>query len=358
MRKLECEEINGIKYVILDNRVYKFVEEFRGVREKFWLVLAKSKYINFPLKLRKILFKYNRNNVSCEDWGEVYASRIARQIGVPCVEYHLASYEENGKIANGVICGSYKRNEAEVEATAYDVQTMQTDKVKKINTIDNIMENIMLIVPENEDRQFYYSYLRNSLIKQCIFDFLLAQTDRHWFNTTFLLYVEKGAFNIRKSECYDNGCIAFLKRKYAAIEGISREIKSQGENSQRLHDLLKDYVPMMGIKTPTTKLAEQEDRAEGAKLAVIRERRDVFLDELTDEILRNPEIARFYLDLKETLDVKFVTKMIAREGVKPPQAISDMVELVVGYQYNLLNQLLEEKIQKINESFETEVQYE
>ena len=200
--------------------------------------------------------------MSCENWGEVYASRIAKAIGVPCVEYYMATYEENGKVAKGVMCGSYKKNEAEIEATAYDVQTMQTEDVQNINTVEGLMRNLMLIVPENEDKKFYYSYLRNSLIKQCIFDFLLAQTDRHWFNTTFLLYVENGIFNIRKAECYDNGCIAFLKRKYSAIEGISREIKVQGKNSQRLHDLLKDYVPMMGIKTATTELAHQCESVE------------------------------------------------------------------------------------------------
>ncbi|MBQ8615415.1 MAG: hypothetical protein IJ415_02495 [Clostridia bacterium] len=355
MLELKLEEIDGEKFVTNGHRFYKFVEEFRGVREKFWLILSESKFIKEPLKNKHILFKYNRNDVSCENWGEIYASRIAKQIGVPCVEYYLAKYEENGKVSNGVMCGTYKKNEKEFEATVYDIQTMQNEKVEKINAVDDIIENLMLLIPEGKDKKFYHSYLRNSLIKQCIFDFLLAQTDRHWFNTTFLIYVSENAFNVRKAECYDNGCIAYLKRKYAAIVGISREIQVQGENSQRLHDLLKDYVPMMGIKTPTVELNTNKDLAEAEKLRVLKDRRDIFLDELTDEILNNPEIAKFYMDVKKYLNVKQVTNLLEREKTPPPQAIADMVELVSGYQLNLLDELVNEKINNLNSSTGLEV---
>lgn len=344
MVKLKVRDIDGEKYVELRNRMYKFEEEFRGVREKFWLIQAKGKYFKEPLVQTNILFKYNRNDVSCENWGEIYASRIAKQIAIPCVEYHLATFEEDGKITPGVLCGTYKKNEKEIEATAYDAQTMFDERVENINTVDSIMENIMEIVPENKDRNFYYKFLRNSLIKQCIFDFLLAQTDRHWFNTTFLLYTNGDIFNIRKADCYDNGCIAFLKRKYSAILGITTEIKSQGKNSQRLHDLLKYYVPMTGIKTSTVEInSNKEDKT---KLRVIKSRRDVFLDELTNEILNNPEIASFYSRVKRKLNVQEATRLMQFEKMEPPEAVSDMVELVVGYQFNVLNELIREKIKK------------
>ena len=346
MIKLKEEEIDGEKFVSLGSRSYKFVEESRGIREKFWLVQAKSKYIREPMLYRYILFKYNRNDVSCENWGEIYASRIAKQIGIPCVEYHLATYYADGKESKGVMCGTYKKNEEEVEATAYDVQTMLDEKPKKINTVDNIVENLMLLIPEYKDREFYYTYIRNALIKQCIFDFLLAQTDRHWFNTTFLMYATDDVFNIRKAECYDNGCVCFLKRKYSAIEGISREIKVQGKNSQRLHDLLKDYVPMMGIKTSTVELNTDKFKEEDKKLKVIRSRKGIFLDELTNEILNNPEIAMFYKKIKTKLDLKQINEILEREKTPAPTPVVDMVEKVVGYQYNLLNDLINEKIKQ------------
>lgn len=354
MVKLKEEEINGEKFVNLGSRSYKFVEETRGIREKFWLVLAKSKYFKDPLHYRYILFKYNRNDVSCENWGEVYASRIAKQIGVPCVEYHLASYEKDGKEFAGVMCGTYKKNENEVEATAYDVQTMLDEKPKKINTIDNIVENLMLLVPSYKDREFYYTYIRNALIKQAVLDFLLAQTDRHWFNTTFLMYATDDVFNLRKAECYDNGCICFLKRKFAAIEGISREIKVQGKNSQRLHDLLKDYVPMMGIKTPTVKINTDKFKEEDKKLKVIKSTRDVFLDELVNEILNNDEIAIFYQHIKTNLNLSQINELLEREKTPPPKPVADMVESVIGYQFNLINTLIDEKIKQSKYDLEVE----
>lgn len=350
MQKLELEIIDGEKYVSLGDRTYKFVEEPRGIREKFWLVLAKSRYFKETLKNSFILFKYNRNNVSCEDWGEVYASRIAKQIGVPCVDYYLAEFHDGDKVSNGVMCGTYKKNENEIETTVYDVQTMFSEKVDSINTVEDSVGKLLHIVPENKDKEFYKSYIRNALIKQCIFDFLLAQTDRHWFNTTFLIYMVDGVFNLRKAECYDNGCVAFLKRKYAAILGISREIQVQGKNSQRLHDLLKDYVPMMGIKTSTVEINSEKDFGENKKLRVIKSRRDVFLDELTNEILTNPEIATFYHDLKRDLNIAEIRRSLERDNVAPPKAVSDMVESVVGYQLNIIDTLLEEKIAELNNS--------
>lgn len=354
VRKLKHEIIDGEKCVTLGSRVYNFVEEFRGVREKFWLIQPKSKYLKEPLKLQHILFKFNRNDVSCENWGEVYASRIARQINVPCVEYHLASYTENEKVMNGVICGTFKKNENEVEISVFDVQTMNNRNVKNINTIDEVMKNLMDLIPENEDRKFYFEYLHNALVKQAIFDFILAQTDRHWFNTSFLIFQNESAFNIRKADCYDNGCVAFLKRKQSAIEGITREIKTQGKNSQRLHDLLKNYVPMMGISTPTVELNRDKNALEDKKLKVKRETREKFLDELTDEILYNPEIAFFYHNLKRDINLEDINYILEKEKNPAPQAVSDMIELVMGYQVNVLNELLNEKMHnlKMQESLE------
>ena len=45
MLNLEYQELDGKKVVILDERVYSFVEELRGVREKFWLVQSKGKFV-------------------------------------------------------------------------------------------------------------------------------------------------------------------------------------------------------------------------------------------------------------------------------------------------------------------------
>jgi len=216
------------------------------------------------------------------------------------------------------------------------------------------VENLMTIVPK-KDHKFYRPYLRNQLIKQCIFDFLLAQTDRHWFNTTFLLYTENGVFNIRKSECYDNGCIAILKRKYSAIEGITREINVEGENSKRLNDLLKDYVPMMGIKTPTVEINRSKDSEENKKLKVKKETRSIFLNELTDEILNNPEIALFYKNVKKYLNVALITQFLEREKTPVPKAVAQIVEMVAGYQLNVIDSLIYEKINNIHKTEEEEL---
>ena len=326
--KLKLEERENEKLVSLNAKMYAFVEEPRGVREKFWLIQAKSKFFKVNLKDSNILFKYNRNDVSCENWGEIIACRVAKQIDLPCVDYFLAEYEHNGSVDFGVACGTYKRNENEIELSAHDVQIMYSDYVENINTVDDIVNKLITIVPEDKDSRFYYQSLRNSMIKQCIFDFILAQTDRHWFNTTFLAYSRENVFNIRMAESYDNGCIAFLKRKISAIEGISREILKQGKSSVRLHELLDEYVPMMGITTSTVQLNKSKGEDELKKLKVVKSRRDVFLNELTNEILTNPEIAVFYANLKNHLNLDAIAYSMEINKEPIPKPVLDMVKIV------------------------------
>lgn len=351
MIELKYEEIDGEKCVILGDKVYRFVEEVRGAREKFWLVQNMGAYLNQPYKNQQILFKFNRNDVSCENWGEIYASRIAKQIHLPCVEYHLAKYIEGDQVTHGVVCGSFKKNDNEVEISVFELQKY-ADKIKNINTVDETTRLAVDMIPDGVNKNFYFTFIRDNLIKQCIFDFLLAQTDRHWFNTAMLVYYENGRYYMRKADCYDSGCVAFLKRKFSAIEGISREIKKQGEGSQRLHDLLSGYVPMMGIKTSTVEINRDKNPDEKEKLKPKSGNiTEIFLDELTDEILNNAEIAVFYQKLKSRLNVKKITENMAVEGIEPPQAVADMVELVVGYQFQVLNTLIKQKIKKLkNES--------
>ena len=346
--KLKLERHDQEKFVSLNSKMYEFVEEPRGVREKFWLIQAKSKFFRVNLKDSNILFKYNRNDVSCENWGEVISSKVAKQIGMPCVDYFLAEYEHDGETDLGVICGTYKKNENEIEMSAHDVQIMYSDYVENINTVDDIIEKLMTIVPENKDASFYHKQIRNAMIKQIIFDFILAQTDRHWFNTTFLVYTRDDVFNIRMAESYDNGCIAFLKRKISAIEGISREILKQGKKSVRLHDLLDDYVPMMGITTPTVQLNKSKGDDELKKLKVVKSRREVFLDELTKEILNNPDIAVFYNNLKYHLNIDDIASYMAHDKMPIPNPVVDMVKIVSNYQISVLDELLHEKINRIN----------
>ena len=78
------EKINGEEFVNLNGRYYSIQEDFRGVGEKFWMILDGNKKINYeePFDTTHKLFKFNRQEDSCEDWGEILAWQIAKRINI------------------------------------------------------------------------------------------------------------------------------------------------------------------------------------------------------------------------------------------------------------------------------------
>ena len=371
MLKLYKETHDDEICIRLHDRIYSMEEDVRGIREKFWLVRTggvRPKY-NEPLRSINILFKFNRNHVSCEDWGEVYASAIAKKMNIPCVDYFSTElYDENEKLlGNGVLCGSYKKHTKEAEYTGFELQNLHHglvydqcvgQKIGDLNTVDGFMAAIRDVFGDKADEDDL-KIIRNDLIKQAIFDYLLAQTDRHWLNTTFLATDIGGTFSIRKADCYDNGCIALLKRKVTAIEGMSKEIGKLGKDSPYLKERLREYCPMFGIKSSTVVIDDRTGKGNLERLKVVEPEasRNKFLDEVTDEILMNPEIAIFFKNLENMQEqgiVESVTQSLYAAGDNPPTCVAKMIRDVVGCQFDTLKDRVHTKLRKYKQESERE----
>lgn len=367
MVNLKFEKIDDRRCVNLRGRVYTLLQEARGVREKFWLVRTGRKHVNYqdPMDSTGILFKFNRNDVSCEDWGEIISSLVARNTGVPCVHYYSASLsDENGEsLGNGVMCGSYKRHPNETELTGFSLQSLfknlrydnyRGESIDGLNTVNGFMDAIHAVFGDRIDKE-ELDAVHNDLLKQAIFDYVLAQTDRHWLNTTFLVYEDaQDKLHIRKAECYDNGCISMFKRKGSAIEGMSREIGALGKDSPYLKERLSSYCPMMGVKTSLVSIDNQVRKGSLEKIKMIDPKRDkkIFLRELSLAIINNPEIAPFYKKFESMVKngelFEFVKRDLARAGDNPPEYITKMVEDVMGHQIDELSAEIHKVIGLIN----------
>ena len=358
------DEDTNAEYVVNHSKYYSIVDECRGVREKFWMVMEPSRFNKRkePMSTTHILFKSSRNDVSCENWGEVYASILGKQGDIPVVDYYMATLDHDGKKTPGVMCGSYFKTGKEIELNAYNIHVINSilHGNKKdyydnagINTIEGMLQDLQAI----PDQEFYsenIKFVRQELYKQAIFDFLLAQTDRHWFNTTFLIsfnpVTEKAC--VIKAPCYDNGCIAMLKRKASAIVGISQEIENTGgADSPYLETQLNKYCPMMGIKTPLVHAEKSRKTGEEDVLVVDDpvKGREIFLDELCRVIADDPDLSAFYINLKNNLNISQVTEQLMRNGDNPPESVSNIIKNVVGHQIHELDAHMRKVTAKLSE---------
>lgn len=369
-------KIDGKEYIEIEDRLYIIKENPIGVREKFWIVRESGNIFVEPQISTKLLFKYNRNEVSCEDSGEIIASAIAQTIGLKAVEYYGAKFTKDNKTYKGVLCGSYKKSERELEYSGYHLQTMLTSfdfdretgvANKPINTVYGFLEDLSTLTKKVPNIDIFSKNIKNDLLKQALFDFLLGQTDRHWNNSTFLEYVDDDMHIVRKAMCYDNGCIASLKRKRDALVTISNQIKKDYVNSPRIQELMENYCPMFGIKTSTvvidTRYYEKYSCPEKIRVYQPKVNKDIFLDELTDEILRDPELALFYHKIKEKLNYNEKTKLVDLDTVFSKlilkgevlgKEVVEMVRSVFNYQLNVIDQELQRKIKMERDYFEKE----
>jgi len=370
-------EFDGKKYIEIGDRLYDRKINPIGVREKFWAVKrGENPLIQEPPKLTDILFKFNRSSITNEDYGEVIASKFQRLAGLKSVEYVTCKFTDIDGIDHfGVMCGSFKKNNNEIGTSGYRLQTQYTDfdydkltgmPNKPINTVYSFLRDIDYLLEDHVYKEYFMEDLKFGLLMQALLDFLLAQSDRHWLNTEFIENFNNNQYSIRKAHTYDSGCIACLKRKRETIKTYANMIKGDYLDAPIMHTIMNKYCPMFGIKTCLVKIDEKKAQkyCEVEKIDVVntKENKDAFLNELTDEILNNPDLAFFYIKLKENfkydkktrlLDLSILFDVLKRNGEEIPDEIREVVTAVINYQLNEIEKELEKKINKshaINEN--------
>jgi len=373
-------EFDGKKYIEVGDRLFDRKVNPVGVREKFWAVKrGRNPLIQETPKVTDILFKFNRSMITNEDYGEIIASKFQRLCGLKSVEYVTCKFTDIEGVEHfGVMCGSFKKSNDEIGTSGYRLQTQYTnfsfDKAtgkpnKPINTVYSFLRDLEDLLDDHEYKEFFLEEIKTGLLMQALLDFILAQTDRHWLNTEFIENFNNNQYSIRKAHTYDSGCIAFLKRKRETIATYANMIKGDYLNAPIMHTIMNKYCPMFGIKTCLvkidTKKAEKYCEVEKIDVVNTKENKDAFLDELTDEIMHNPEIAFFYIKLKEAfnynkqtglLDLNILFDVLKRNGEEIPDEIRELVTAVINYQINEIEKELTKKIYKINSEYQSEME--
>ena len=211
-------------YIDLDN--YEIIEKkTRGRKEKFWLKKDGKEYL------------FKTGSINYENWAELIASEIGKQIGFDVAYYDLASFQ--GKV--GVVSPNFlKPNELIISgdviistsSSIIEENDLKLD-VKSIHSVENVITAIDLYTDSRDTQE-----ILKSLIELWCFDMLLLESDRNSTNWGLIKNKrEDGSSEFRLTPIYDNSTIALLNNNisnymnYLKFDGMFSKIVDSSKTS-------------------------------------------------------------------------------------------------------------------------------
>ena len=120
-------------------------------------------------------------------------------------------------------------------------------------------------------------------------------------------------------------------------------IEAKGIEPPYIEQMMKPYIPLMGVKTQTIDVKQCKNWEELMRVEAKQdaETKEKFLNELAMEILTIPELAVFYIKLKERLNMGEIFDRIEKEGDSVDPYVQRLVMHIVDYQLNDLEQAVQ-----------------
>lgn len=340
--------------VILDGQEMSLSADTRGKRAKFWIESGKTE------RKRDYLVKFSRNEVSCENFGEILFSRLCQQVGLDCVDYHLVTVEEGQEQSQGVISENYNASINDFEVSAYTLAEAYKNfsydnfaglEIESKHTIDFYIEALKVVTKCSDS---VLEKLRNDLLKLSLLDYLTMQSDRHWFNISFSLNSLIGDDSLKLTKIYDSGNCFLLNRGRRTIS----EYAKQFARSRNLDKLIFDYTvtkqPMLGLSTDLTQLETsiKDDNTAGSQKMISRcdvKSLEIFERELAEEIVRNAELGNFFALAIDKLSVEEAVKDIRESEGDCPDYVEQVATSILDCKKRRLQKLVAKALESVEE---------
>jgi len=308
LKKSIHKDDNGKYFSVLtdeNNLSYLITEEGRGTNVKFWITDANYMFETYNSFLFKSASRRSQKQANTlKNFGEVMAYQIARRADLNPVSYLLTCViDENGDKLYGTACLTYRKNIDDIEISGLDLtkrykrhleQDGKQDTINS-NTVYEYAKELKVLYGDslNDDR---IDSIKQYMLKEALFDYLVCQKDRHWTNIGFISTQKEGVAGLFSIPLYDNENCFLLNKPLSWINDFAEQSRKNGYNKGNpftpLIDSL-DRVPRLGIKTTT--VTEVEDKlVANRQLVNGMSRTQVFVEELADEIHENEKFADFY----------------------------------------------------------------
>lgn len=340
--------------------IYNIKLDSRGIREKLWLhdqdIIKQAKdYSN-----SNYMVKYNRNDNTCEVYGEILYYAFLKSCGANCTKYELAQLSQtvNGVeiTHHGVICPTYKNNRNEFDFSGYDLfRYYNLSKIDNsgnlpINTIASYIKCVKSLgFADDEDT---IRQIKRDLIKMTFFDYVTYQTDRHWENIAFILNSEKqenkNGSNVRVASSFDNGCCFLFKRKEVGLNTISNQLRVAKKHNDTLtysaiiDQISNKCVSYLGIKTSmcSYSIDDYDIYQPRLKVSAVDNWEQIYLNELCYAISKDEELSQFFKD-KELFKIDNARKVLESQGDTVPEPLMYLANELVNHRVNQVYKTLE-----------------
>ena len=268
--------------------------DVRGSREKFWFSFNDSPNQKWLFKNTN---KLGTNKKTFEDIGEVIFYEICEQVGVKCALYAPAISVKDGVEKEGVISANYNPLGFQ-EFSGYSILEYYKNfaydnyhglNVDSENTLDNYLHALKCFAATNRAARVDVDKIMTEMGKRFLLDYLCIQSDRNWYNVSFLL--DNSSCNFDLSPCFDNGNIFCWNFKSSVIEHLNKLLSNKNKISY-LNEFLKSKPIAMGVKTCMS-LHNNETPHLMSRLPQTEDSITILENEMVDMILKSKELQDF-----------------------------------------------------------------
>lgn len=271
---------------------------------------------------KKYVFKANYGfvdkNETPTSFGEVFYSRVCKELGCNCVNAKFASMTLDGEYSSGAMFDYYWSKDT-MEALSFG-DIIRRFNMTNINASDNmVVDNIVMLTrlfAKKNGFNFDANKAQNELTKLAILDYFFAQTDRHRDNIEFLV----SPTEIKFAPIFDNGFCFNLWRRQFKDEIIAPEyfLKKGSPQFLKIHNM--EFHKGSGLANLSKQiLTEMKNNSEIKKFVV-----DICLLDI-DKILNE-----VYAESPKDFDIGYVKNCAT--------VFKYRKHLLLNYQKNILNQ--------------------
>ena len=338
----------------------------RGKKRKFWITSEGGK--------PSYLLKYEtRSNEIQENAGQYIMSGILKQLNFPGTEYLVTTFKKDGKYYDAILSKNYRETDDVVEISGLGLNNkfFQREFDNNMGQKPQIHHSVNFYIDVLKKlygrNNINFTAIRRDLVKIALLQYVYVMSDLHFYNLSFMYNEKKGHKSMRIVPLYDCGNICTLNLSTEKIKNNLMQLQKTSKKRMVVDNFFHSKMPMFGIETELCYAYQEnlnsldicrpncEKRKGDEKIKAAAIDLEIFREEITKEIIRDEEIAKFYEDIKTKVNIDEIYSYY--NGIKNgviPEYCAELVKEISKVNIKTLNKQIkkqkEQPVEQITES--------